>query len=144
MARKELADDSHVLRFVPKRHVHNWDQPEVDGAAFRLRPANKKRKAETELSLNWPKCLALSHLSDMDQVEEAKRLCRMRTRLEGSGFAEFIVGSAKSRVPLCVSLRIHNPPTRAGPRILRIALGWDFRCVMKPNTNLSGTSLLSV
>ena len=115
MARKELPDDSYVLRFVPERHVHDWDQPEVDGAAFRLRPANKKRKAETELSLNWPKCPALSHLSDMDQVEEAKRLCRMRTRPEGSGFAEFIVGSAKSRVPILRFVEDPQPADQSGP-----------------------------
>jgi hypothetical protein len=98
MSRKELPHDSHVLRFVSERHVHDWDQPEIDGAAFRLRPANKKRTAETELSVNWPKCPAFVKLSDIDQIDEAKRLCRMKNRPDGSGFAEFVVGLAKSRV----------------------------------------------
>jgi hypothetical protein len=98
MSRKDLPDDSHVLRFVSERHVLDGDQPEVDGAAFRLRPANKEREAESELSINWPKCPALHKLSEIEQIGEAKRLCRMKSRPPGSGFAEFVVGTAKSRV----------------------------------------------
>ena len=98
MSRKGLPDDGHILRFVSERHVHDWDQPEVDGAAFRLRPANKRREAESELSVNWPKCPALFHLSEIEQIVAAKRLCRMKNRPPGSGFAEFVVGTAKSRV----------------------------------------------
>ena len=113
MMRPELPDQSYVLRFVKKRHIHEWDKPVIAWPAFRPREATEDEPAETELSVNWPGCPRYSHFIEYQQTQNAKRDCGMKNRPEGSGFAELLVGDVKRLLPEVTF--VHDPlPARPG------------------------------
>lgn len=84
---EELPEDSNVLRYVRPSAVR--EDGTVDGAAFRLRPHERR------LSVNWMECFG--EYSEAERVRRIARLIRMQIRPTGR-FAKLSVGGTRRRV----------------------------------------------
>lgn len=84
---EELPEDSNVVRYIRPSSVR--EDGTVDGAAFRLRPAERR------LSVNWMECF--DEDSEIGQVRQIARLIRIQIRPRGC-FAKLSVGGTVSRV----------------------------------------------
>ena len=82
----ELPDDSHVVRYIRPTLIEDG---KVLAGAFRL------RKGESGLSIHWLECF--NGLVKPRQLDEVRRLCRLRTSSNGQ-FAELHAGRTKQHV----------------------------------------------
>ena len=105
MKRDDLPNGDHIVRYVKPTMVQ--DDGTADGSDFRLRAS---RPDEEGLSVNW---LEAFEPGKSHQVNEVRRLCRLRLRPRGR-FAEIEVGTVLRKVSEELdTLRIVHDPLDA-------------------------------
>ena len=105
MKRDDLPAGDQIVRYVKPSMIQEDGTP--DGSDFRLRSA---RPDETALSVNW---LDAFESGKAHQLEEVRRLCRLRLRPNGR-FAELNVDTVIREVAKeLITLRIVHDPLEA-------------------------------